>query len=255
MSSSLVPSPVTLPADAVTISDSHAVTTSLKIAEIFGRNHRDVTRAIRNLEIPNDFRLRNFAQAEFIDKNGDAQPMFEIRRDGFVLLVMGFTGRLATAFKIAYIERYNELEARDAAPALPDPAAREAQVILREVERRLNVLQRTKREAKRALVENRARDGELAELRIAYSAALSEARAARALALDGHPHLRRVLHYAGKDLNADEIQRLTDVPADAITALLAQAEAAGFLPGLNEDAQDLVNMVRNGLVTLPPTTH
>ena len=118
--SSLVQSPVALPTDAVTISDGHAVTTSLKISEIFGRNHKDVLRAIRDLSTaaPADFRERNFAPTfrEVPGPNGAVrtEQCYDITRDGFVLLVMGFTGRLATAFKVAYIERFNELEARDA---------------------------------------------------------------------------------------------------------------------------------------------
>ena len=119
---------VTLPANVVTIIDGHAVTDSLKIAKIFGRRHDDILRAIRNLlaDCPQEFSARNFAGADYIDDQGKPRPMYQISKDGFVLLVMGFTGRQATAFKIAYIAAFNRMEVAllqqsAAVPHLTDP--------------------------------------------------------------------------------------------------------------------------------------
>lgn len=83
------------------------VTTSLKVAEAFGKNHKDVLRAIQRVECSKDFTERNFAPSYYVDSTGRKLPMFEITKDGFVFLVMGFTGRQAAKFKEAYIEAFN----------------------------------------------------------------------------------------------------------------------------------------------------
>lgn len=107
---------VSLPVDAVTAIGDHATTTSIKVAETFKRNHRDVMRAIREFDFSSDFHARNFAlmSHDVVVGNGAtrADPYYQIQKDGFVLLVMGFTGRQALAFKIAYIQAFNALEAQ-----------------------------------------------------------------------------------------------------------------------------------------------
>jgi Rha family phage regulatory protein len=98
----------------VTIQDNRAITTSLKIAEIFDKPHHNVLRDIRNLKIPDDFRKLNFDELEYSYKNAINRtvkyPMFNISRDGFTLLAMGFTGKKAMQFKLAYIEAFNKME-------------------------------------------------------------------------------------------------------------------------------------------------
>ncbi|PPS59274.1 hypothetical protein CRX72_18890 [Pantoea sp. BRM17] len=65
--------------------DNRVITTSVKVAEYFGKRHKDVLRAIRNLQCSDDFARRNFAPSDFIDKNGDVQPMYSITRDGCMM--------------------------------------------------------------------------------------------------------------------------------------------------------------------------
>jgi len=96
----------------VKLAGGQLTTTSLNIAKVFGKSHRDVTRSIRNLEIPQEFSLRNFALSDFRSERGKTYPMYEITRDGFTLLAMGFTGRKAMAFKLAYIEAFNQMDSR-----------------------------------------------------------------------------------------------------------------------------------------------
>ncbi|MBF0165406.1 MAG: Rha family transcriptional regulator [Magnetococcales bacterium] len=93
------------------VKDNQVFASSLEVAKVFERRHDHVMRDIRKLKIPNDFRLPNFEEGTYIDKNGDKQPMFDMTRDGFTILAMGFTGRRAMAFKIAYIEAFNKMEA------------------------------------------------------------------------------------------------------------------------------------------------
>ncbi|MEN4571792.1 Rha family transcriptional regulator [Pantoea agglomerans] len=87
--------------------DNKVITTSLKVAEYFGKRHKDVLRAIRNMQCSDDFARRNFAPTDFIDKNGDLQPMYSITRDGCMMLVMGFTGKTAMTIKECYINAFN----------------------------------------------------------------------------------------------------------------------------------------------------
>lgn len=91
------------------------VTTSLKIAEKFEKQHKHVIEAIKNLEIPEDFRQPNFRLTERetqMPGNGAIRkdPMYEITRDGFTFLAMGFTGKKAAEWKIKYIEAFNRME-------------------------------------------------------------------------------------------------------------------------------------------------
>jgi len=109
--------------NAVEIVNGKATTTSLKIAEVFGKLHKNVINVIRNLECPEDFNRLNFEPVEYSDSKGEKRPMYRITRDGFTLLAMGFTGRKAMQVKIAYIEAYNEMERKLKEPARSRTAA------------------------------------------------------------------------------------------------------------------------------------
>ena len=85
-------------------------TTSLKVAEIFDKRHDDVLKSIRNLGCSEEFGLRNFAESSYLNEQNKSQPMYEITKDGFTLLVMGYTGEKAMQFKEAYIAAFNNLE-------------------------------------------------------------------------------------------------------------------------------------------------
>lgn len=96
-------------------SKGNAVTTSRLIAQKFGKRHSDVMRAIKNLEISEDFRQRNFALVSFSNLQNPSpiigeEKYYVISKDGFSLLVMGFTGKEAIKFKIAFIEAFNRME-------------------------------------------------------------------------------------------------------------------------------------------------
>ena len=94
----------------VEVHGDKATTTSLKVAEIFGRNHRDILRAVSNLECSAEFNQRNFAPVEYLDAKGEKRPAYEMTKDGFVFLAMGFTGAKAAEFKEAYINAFNAME-------------------------------------------------------------------------------------------------------------------------------------------------
>lgn len=95
---------------AVAVKDGKVVTTSLKIAEVFGREHSKILRAIRELDCSGNFTEANFGLSEYTDSTGRKLPMYEITKDGFAFLVFGFTGTKAAEFKEAYIEAFNRME-------------------------------------------------------------------------------------------------------------------------------------------------
>lgn len=93
------------------------ITTSRNVAHVFVKEHKSVLRSIDQLQMSNDFRQRNFALTDFIDKNGDTQRKYEMTRDGWSILVMGFQGEKAMKFKERYIAKFNEMEKRITDPS------------------------------------------------------------------------------------------------------------------------------------------
>lgn len=97
--------------DAVFIQNEQVKTTSLKVAELFGKQHKDVLRKFENLDCSTEFTERNFALSEYLDSSGRKLPMYEMTKDGFIFLVMGFTGAAAARIKEAYINTFNQMAA------------------------------------------------------------------------------------------------------------------------------------------------
>ncbi|EHK3444457.1 Rha family transcriptional regulator, partial [Escherichia coli] len=94
----------------VTIENGRAVTTSIAIAEFFGKRHERVLDKIRNLDCSAKFTEHNFVSSEYTDSTSRKLPMYQITKNGFVFLVMGFTGKKAAAFKEAYIAEFDRME-------------------------------------------------------------------------------------------------------------------------------------------------
>ena len=86
--------------------------TSLQVAMHFKKRHGDVLRAIKNLDVPDDYRQRNFASAKYLDEQRKPRDSYHITRDGFALLAMGFTGKESMRWKLAYISTFNAMEAK-----------------------------------------------------------------------------------------------------------------------------------------------
>ena len=99
--------------ELVILQNEQAITTSLKVAEVFEKNHQHVMRDIRDLEkqIKDVSKIgQMFSAAEYTDNYGRAQPMYLMNRDGFSLLAMGFNGKKALQFKLDYIQAFNKME-------------------------------------------------------------------------------------------------------------------------------------------------
>lgn len=99
----------------VKIINNHLMVSSLDVAEHFSKRHDNVVRAIKSLDIPKDLRALNFEETsiEVEQPNGGYRKTlaYNMARDGFVLLVMGFTGKEAMQWKIRYIQAFNAMEA------------------------------------------------------------------------------------------------------------------------------------------------
>ncbi|WP_438272196.1 Rha family transcriptional regulator [Serratia fonticola] len=103
---------LTLAQPEISIANGYAVTTSIDIAEYFRKQHKDVLRKIESLECSLEFTERNFTLSEYIDPTGRKLPRYQITRDGFAFLAMGFTGKKAAKFKEDYIGAFNRMEAK-----------------------------------------------------------------------------------------------------------------------------------------------
>ncbi|OHX10492.1 hypothetical protein BI347_22205 [Chromobacterium sphagni] len=93
----------------VMLSGGHVLTDSLRVAEKFGKRHGDVLRAVDRLDCGDDFWRRNFASREYTDMRGKCWRLVEMTKDGFMFLVMGFTGKQAARVKVAFINAFNAM--------------------------------------------------------------------------------------------------------------------------------------------------
>lgn len=118
----------TLSHPQVTIENGRAVTTSLAVALYFKKMHKNVIQKIESLDCSPGFASANFsAHVENIKAgavNRDSRS-YQITKDGFVFLVMGFTGKKAAAFKEAYIAEFNRMESTLHGNAIPAPVPTE----------------------------------------------------------------------------------------------------------------------------------
>ena len=87
------------------------ITTSLQVAKVFDKRHDNVMRDIRNLADKNPA-VKNMFSSGTHNNRGRQYPMYYMNRDGFLLLVMGFTGKKALQFRLKYIEAFNAMEAQ-----------------------------------------------------------------------------------------------------------------------------------------------
>lgn len=91
--------------------EERVAVTSLDVAETFGKEHKHVLRDIRELGCSEEFNRSNFGRISYKDSMNRKQDAVLMTRDGFTLLVMGYTGELAMRFKEAYIRQFNAMEA------------------------------------------------------------------------------------------------------------------------------------------------
>lgn len=85
------------------------VASSRQIAESFGKEHKHVLTAIRQILVAENSATKFFHETAF-EYRGQKFPEYLMNRDGFTLLAMGFTGKAALEWKLKYIQAFNEME-------------------------------------------------------------------------------------------------------------------------------------------------
>ncbi|EMK3736202.1 Rha family transcriptional regulator, partial [Escherichia coli] len=106
-----------------------AVTSSLAVAEYFCKQHKNVIQKIQTLECSVEFTELNFQPSDYTDCTGRKLPCYQITRDGFAFLAMGFTGKRAAQFKEAYINAFNQMEKQLSNPSVLSDVAHNASVL------------------------------------------------------------------------------------------------------------------------------
>jgi Rha family phage regulatory protein len=92
------------------VKDNGSMISSRVVAKYFGKRHDNVLRDIRNLDCSEEFRALNFQASSYKDKQNKIQPRILMTRDGFIFLVMGYTGERAAKIKEACIRVFNQME-------------------------------------------------------------------------------------------------------------------------------------------------
>lgn len=100
----------TKPEIKIVIENEQVVTTSRNVAKNFDRNHQHVLEAVDNLTVENSTVKNMFVETTYINQRGREYRQVLMNRDGFTLLAMGFTGKKALKFKLAYIDQFNKME-------------------------------------------------------------------------------------------------------------------------------------------------
>ena len=146
--------------DFVQVKNSQTITTSELIAQAFNKRHDNVLQSIDNLlaDIDPAFAAQNFRETETSTQNNLGFTVknraYELTKDGFMLLVMGFTGKAALAIKIAYIQAFNKMAemlsgSLKTKTALPNGLTLEQQDVIKAMHR--EILEQTPPELRKAL--------------------------------------------------------------------------------------------------------
>ena len=97
---------------SLSIQNGQPVVTSRQITDDFGKEHSKVIRSIETIIESNSSQnwLQYFIPSEYKDNSGKSNKEYLLTRDGFSLLVMGFTGAKALQWKLKYIKAFNKMD-------------------------------------------------------------------------------------------------------------------------------------------------
>lgn len=103
--------------NVIIVENGEPMTTSLKIAEMFGKRHSDVIRDIREgiqkiEEADPDANLRSakFEETSYIDSNAQERTMFKLNKNAMIFVVMGYKTKKATRIKLEYIASFDDMQ-------------------------------------------------------------------------------------------------------------------------------------------------
>lgn len=98
----------------IIVKSGRPVTTTKAVAAYFVKQHQHVTQKVESLDCSEQFLTSNFSLVNY-EHNGNTYKMYEMTKNGFVFLVMGFTGKKAAQFKETYIAEFDRMESELAA--------------------------------------------------------------------------------------------------------------------------------------------
>lgn len=93
----------------VMVTNNQVVVSSRDVADNFEKHHKDVLESIRQILAAENSATKFFNKNSY-ENRGKTYPEYLMNRDGFSLLVMGFTGQRALEWKLKYINAFNEME-------------------------------------------------------------------------------------------------------------------------------------------------
>jgi len=201
-------------------SNDQVVTSSRNIARDFGKEHKNVLRDIRGL-LKNEPAKEMFFETTYIhEANNQEFTKYLMNRDGFTLLVMGFTGRKAMQFKMQYIQAFNQMEKELRKTMSPTELALLQAKNVYELEQRVN-----NHETKLTLIENNVEN----EITLSYG---EQRRLQKAVG-------RRVYKlFTNKD---DRPQAFADIYRE----IKDRFGVASYKDVRRQDLQDAINYVNN----------
>jgi Rha family phage regulatory protein len=95
---------------SITKIEDRLMVSSKEVAEKFGKEHFNVLKDIRELQVSDLFRLLNFEVTSEKDSQGIDRKVVYMTKDGFFLLAFGFTGKKALQWKLGFLEAFNKME-------------------------------------------------------------------------------------------------------------------------------------------------
>lgn len=168
--------------------NNQALTNSLLVAKEFGKEHKHVLETIRKLVGTSDEKsafVENQKLTQMFELTwqelpmpvGDGTkkaPVYVMNRDGFMLLAMGFTGKKAMQFKLAYIEAFNNMEEEIRKSSKQMSQLEIAQIAINQlveqehrlsnVEQRLDNIENERKENERLLLSEKLSDNPVPEI-------------------------------------------------------------------------------------------
>ena len=123
--------------------EGHLLVSSREVAKNFEKQNQHVMQSIRDLETSVKNSTNLFIESVYGDSYGREQREYLLTRDGFSLLVMGFTGKKALEWKLKYIDAFNKMEQalKEQAPQLESKFLYHLAVQLEENEKKIALME------------------------------------------------------------------------------------------------------------------
>ncbi len=87
--------------------EQRPITTSVRVSEVFGELHCSVLAKIEMLDFASEFFRQNFNEIQYFNEDWELKTAYEMTRDGFGFISIGFTGREAAEYSSAFIDSFD----------------------------------------------------------------------------------------------------------------------------------------------------